>query len=128
MGILDNIRVLVVDDETDLRDILQEEFEALGAKVVTANNGKEAFELVKKNELDFVVTDVRMPVGDGVELLDNIRAHNRTIPVVIFLTGFSDLTNDIAFHKGAAAIFSKPFDIEAVAETISKFMKKPEER
>ena len=65
-------KILVVDDEPDLRELLADEFEYAGHKPFLASNGKEAYDLCTNEEFDAVISDVRMPGGDGIELLEDI--------------------------------------------------------
>src|SRR5262245_62156289 len=85
------LNVLVVDDEPDLREMVSFEFELKGHQVHSAENGSAAFDVFQKNPIDIVITDVRMPGGDGPELLDKVKSKNPAVPV-IFITGFSDIT------------------------------------
>ena len=110
--------VLVVDDDDTLRDAIVFDFKRKGYQVFSAANGLEAFDIVKTEKIDVVITDIRMPKGDGVELLDNIKKFNVRIPVVIFITGFADLAPEDAYDKGACAIMSKPFDRKQLIQTV----------
>jgi CheY-like chemotaxis protein len=66
--------ILLVEDEADLREPISEELMYFGAKVLQAANGQEALRLLEANPIDAIVSDVRMPGGDGVELLKNVNA------------------------------------------------------
>jgi CheY-like chemotaxis protein len=114
--------ILVVDDEDDLREIIADQFRFAGAKVLEAKNGKEAFLLIQSQKVDAVISDIRMPGGGGVELLDAIKQVDAHKPVVLLVTGHSDLTVEDALHKGAEAFFSKPFDLEALEKTVESFL------
>ncbi len=119
MSEIRELSILVVDDEPDLAELLAFEFELLGANVKNAANGREAFEWIKKNPVDVVISDIRMPGGDGVELLDNLKQMNQHKPVLIFMTGFADLALEDAYDKGAAAMFGKPFNRNELLKTVS---------
>ena len=67
------ITILIVDDEIDLRDSIAFDYKRKGFNVLVASSGNEAFEIVKKNKVNVVLSDVRMPDGDGIELLYNIK-------------------------------------------------------
>jgi CheY-like chemotaxis protein len=112
--------VLVVDDEEALRRFLAFDLRRKGFNVLEAANGRDALALVLENSVDVVVSDVRMPGGDGVELLDNIKNYHPGIPVVMFVTGFADLTLEEAYDKGADAVFTKPFDRNELLSSINK--------
>ena len=112
--------ILVVDDEPDLGELVSFEFELVGAKVLSASNGREAFEAVKNNHVDVVVSDIRMPGGDGVELLENIRKADPAAPALVFMTGFADITLEDAYDKGATAMFGKPFNRNELISTVGR--------
>lgn len=114
------LRVLVADDEEILREVLAFEFRRRGHEVVEASNGREAFDLIAADPVDVVVTDIRMPGGDGVELLQRIKAHDSRLPVVIFITALTDLTVADAYDMGVEAIFSKPFDRKALLAVVER--------
>lgn len=107
---LKKFTVLVVDDDLDLQELMSSIFEEQGFTVLSANSGLSAFELVKVNKIDVVVSDMRMPGGDGLSLLEKIRAYDPEIPVVIFVTGYSDVSISDCITKGAKTVFQKPFN------------------
>jgi CheY-like chemotaxis protein len=102
-------KILVVDDEPDLREITAFEFEHKGAQVVTAEGGYEALEIVKTGGIDLIVSDVRMPEGSGEELLDSLNGENLlgSSPIIL-VTGFADISREEALRKGALELFYKP--------------------
>ncbi len=102
--------ILVVDDDFDLRELMYSIFDMQGFHVISADSGNSAFELVKKEHVHLIVSDMRMPSGDGIQLLQNVREYNPAIPIVIFVTGFSDVSVDECLAKGAKAVFTKPFN------------------
>ena len=110
--------LLVVDDEEILRNLIVFDFERKGFNVLSAENGIQAFELVKANKIDLVISDLRMPEGDGMRLLDNIQESGRAIPSVIFITGFADVTEAECLAKGAKKVFSKPFDRKVLMSSV----------
>lgn len=120
--------ILVVDDEVDLREILVEDFEDLGCRVFQADNGRHAVQINKTEQIDLIVSDVRMPNGDGIELLEAVRMRDRTRPPVVLLTGYADLNTETAFNMGAEAMFPKPFDRNEILATIERLLLPREER
>ena len=101
---------LVVDDEVDLCEILQFDLEDEGYKTLIAHNAEQALTAKAQNSIDIIISDIRMPGGDGVYLLDQIRKQHPRNPPVIFVSGFADITLEEAFHKGVNGLFSKPIE------------------
>ncbi|MBT3236104.1 MAG: response regulator [Bdellovibrionales bacterium] len=115
------ITVLIVDDEDDIRESILIELELEGFNVKSASGGIEAFELVQNNKIDFVLTDVRMPQGGGQELLSNIKERDINLPVVLLVTGFTELSKDEAVTMGAVDLMAKPIDIDKVVKIIGQY-------
>ncbi|OFZ30651.1 MAG: hypothetical protein A2622_13350 [Bdellovibrionales bacterium RIFCSPHIGHO2_01_FULL_40_29] len=114
--------LLLVDDESDLVEILAARFELEGYTVFMANDGEAALKILETSKIDLVVTDVQMPKVSGVDLLDAIRAKDEDYPIVFFITGYSAIAPDKAFDKGVQAIFSKPFEFKDLSSCVKKFL------
>lgn len=121
-------QVLIAEDEADLREPLAMEFESLGFQVFQAANGTEAFNIICANHIDLVISDIRMPGGDGIELLKKIRARNTAMPVVMLITGFADISIEQTYDLGAEAVLSKPFDLDELEATVNRLLLSPELR
>jgi DNA-binding NtrC family response regulator len=111
--------VLLVDDEESIRESIGKILTLKGFNVIQAENGIDAFDIIKKQEISFVISDVRMPKCDGATLLTLIKEYNSKIPVVI-ITGFSDISTDDLLKKGASSVLLKPFRIKTLFEVIEK--------
>lgn len=111
--------ILVVDDEPLLREILRDELEAAGAKVWEAGNTQEARALLRSQAFDAVLTDMRMPGGDGVALLDEIPQLTQK-PVVLLMSGYPDLSLEQAIARGAKGILTKPLDLNLVISQLAQ--------
>lgn len=112
--------ILIVDDEADLREAIAFDFRRRNFQVLTAGSGNEAFKLVEQNRIDVVLSDVCMRDGDGVQLLDRIMSIKSKRPAVMLITGFSDITLDEAYRKGADAVFPKPFDRKLLMDAVDR--------
>ena len=106
--------ILIVEDDKDLRNILEVIFEQNGYSVLTAANGKEGLEILNSNKVDAVISDVRMPVMDGIELLKRIKSQYLSLPVVFLITGFADISDEKALSLGASGVIDKPFQIAKI--------------
>lgn len=121
-------KILVVDDEDALRKAIAFDLTKKGFEVFQASSGIEAMTIVKREKINLVLSDIRMPNGDGVELIKEIKALDAGAPIVIFMTGFSDLSLIDAYHEGAAAVVAKPFNRKALLELINRMIISPSER
>jgi DNA-binding NtrC family response regulator len=112
--------ILVVDDDADMRDFLKEELEREGFAVEVAPGGRPGVERVKQGGIDLVVSDVKMPDLDGLDLLREIRAVEPS-PYVITITAFGSIDTAIrAVKLGAYDYVTKPFEIDQLLLTIDK--------
>ena len=111
-------RVLIVDDEELLRDVLKETFEDAGYVVEEAGNGRVAFKMIQEHGYDCVVSDIRMPGGDGFELAQNIFQMSGVRPKIFLVTGFSEVTLEKAHQFGVVDILEKPFDIRTLLQAV----------
>ena len=112
--------LLIADDEKNIRSGLELAFEDEGYTVVTAADGKEAWDKLQKNAIDLVITDLRMPEMDGYELLKRISAAYPTLPVIV-LTGHGTIETAVeTMRDGAVDFFTKPVDIDKLSLVVKK--------
>jgi CheY-like chemotaxis protein len=102
------MRVLIVDDDRDVRELLVESFRLSGFNVVAAANGLEALLYVKREQPDAVVLDLMMPRLGGVEALKRIRSYNPGIRVLVVTGNIDPELQRQATAAGAAGVFTKP--------------------
>lgn len=112
--------ILVVDDEPDLCETICDTLMLMGFSVDAANSGNQAIKKLQSKNFDLVLSDVRMPDGDGLSLLDNIRKVDPKVPVLIFMTGYSDVSPQECIDRGAMTVISKPFSNEEIVQAIKK--------
>ena len=120
--------ILIVDDEADLCEILQFDLEDAGYQTLIASQAHEALDVLKNKEADLVVSDIRMPGGDGIFLLDALREKHFEIPPVIFVSGFADISVEEAYHKGANGVFSKPLATDSLLDYLAFTLNDPQDR
>lgn len=101
--------VLIVDDEEMLRDSLARFFTKKGYTTLTAESGSSAVEVIRQNTVDVVISDMQMPDGDGMTIIDFVQSEGRSTKV-IFVTGFSRTKADEAVARGAVEVVQKPYD------------------
>jgi len=116
-------RILVVDDELNMRLVLNAMLKKEGYDVVTASDGLNALKILKEDDCAVVITDLKMPNLDGMELLYRIVKHYPSIPVII-ITAYGTIGTAVdALKKGAFDYITKPFDQEELKNVLSKAVK-----
>ena len=120
------IRVLYIEDEKTIQDVISQMLQLLGYEVACANNGKHGVEMAKSWKPDLILTDLRMPIMDGPEAIRTLRHDSDTTDIPIFvLSAYSDSkTRDICRQAGADEFFTKPPDIEKIDAAIKRTVKK----
>jgi CheY-like chemotaxis protein len=105
---LKDATILVVDDEIGLLSIFKKWFEREGCRVLTAENGVEALELLKSTAVDTIISDVRMPKMDGVELAKCVKKTHKYDPKIIFISGFAEIDERECYDLGIELNLPKP--------------------
>ncbi len=102
--------LLIVDDEKEIRDSLARRYKLKGMKTLTAENGLKALEILSEKKIDIVISDVIMPVMNGVELMKTIKLDYPMVKVIM-ITGYVTLDNALACYRyGAHNVVFKPFN------------------
>jgi len=115
-------RVLIVDDEVNIRRILQVAFDREGWVAITAEDGHEALVALEKGRVDAVLTDVTMPGMSGYQLQESIAERWPDTPVVI-MTAFGTIPQAVsAIRKGAFEYITKPFDLDQLKKVMTAAM------
>jgi two-component system, cell cycle response regulator DivK len=122
-GVDSNMRILLVEDAPFLRYAFGRLLRMHGFEVMEANDGREALECVPAFHPEMVVTDLRMPVMDGVELIRRLRADPETadLPVLAIAADASDQTEDRARAAGAVDFIPKPVDLPVLLDRLRAF-------
>ena len=113
-------RIVVVDDEQQIRIALFETLSAQGYNVSVAEDGRMALEIIKRNVPDLVISDIRMPEMSGLDLLHRIKAQFPALPVVIMTAYATVDTAVLAMKQGAFDYVLKPFSDEMIMETVTR--------
>lgn len=120
--------VLVVDDEKHLREIVRFDMRKLGHRILEAENGQQAFQIVGQENIDLVISDVRMPVATGVQLLKELRNRDPGQPPFVFMTAFADISSEEALALGAEAFLRKPLGKQEIVDVVTKSLVPKAER
>ncbi len=105
-------KILIIDDKKSMVDMLTKTFAAEGFEVLAAYNVREGCKLIRQGETDIVVTDLRLPDGDGIEVLRAAKEYSPLIPVILMTAHGSIETAVRAVKDGAYDFIAKPFDPE----------------
>ena len=122
-------KILVVDDESEMRVALETTLKREGYQPVCVEDGKKAWERVQDETFDLIVSDVKMPKMDGVELLQAVKQHAPKT-IVIMMTAYGDIDNAVETMKvGAFDYLLKPFSAEILISSVNRaFQKEPSSR
>lgn len=112
-------KILIVDDERDIVEILAEEFINCGHEIDIAFSGNEAIEKLKLLSFDVIISDYRMPNGNGMKLLAFVNSL-LVKPNFFFLTAQADASDEVCLANGAKFIFLKPFDLDELIQKINE--------
>ncbi|HEV8702520.1 MAG TPA: sigma-54 dependent transcriptional regulator [Candidatus Polarisedimenticolia bacterium] len=119
----DNGTLLVVEDDEEMRLFLEEELHDRGFRVIGARRGPEALDRLSEGPVDAVITDLRMPDMQGDELLAELRARDRDLPVVM-ITAFGSIETAVgAIKAGAYHYLAKPFRMECLLATVESALR-----
>ena len=114
-------KVLVVDDEKDVLDILKMDLSDAGYQPLVASNAHEALAILKQNpKITAIVSDVRMPESDGKYLLEQLQKLHPHIHNIIMMTGFSEYPAEELKKLGAKIVLDKPIVIEQLIKLIRR--------
>ncbi len=112
--------ILIVDDEKlicmSLRRLLSSDY-----TVYTASNGQEGLDIIRRNsDIDIVLSDIMMPVMDGLEMIETVRSENQDVTIVAMTAVYSGENITGVMEKGADAYILKPFEIDHLKHTLTK--------
>ncbi len=114
-------RILIVDDEPDMRLAVRNVLKLRGHEIYEAGDGPSALKITREAHPDLVLLDLRLPGMDGIEVLAGIKALNEAIPVVM-ITGYGHIQSAVDVMKlGASEYLQKPFENAQLVETVRKF-------
>ena len=117
-------KILVVDDDPSIRDVLADGLESFGFSVVQAGSASEGFDRLKAGGIDLVLSDIEMPQENGLALLNRIKAHDADVDVIM-VTGVVDFEIAVgAIRRGASDYVTKPFNLDEVRIVVERTLEK----
>jgi len=115
------MRVLIIDDDEQIRVLLEQMMHWAGFEVMVAENGKVAMQLQRKNPADLVITDLIMPEQEGLETISRLKKDYPGIKIIAISGGGRigpEAYLPAALELGADRVFSKPFDVQEIVDTV----------
>ena len=119
-------KILAVDDTKFARNRTVKPLEAMGHEVIQAENGQQGFEKFLTEKPDLVVSDLLMPIIDGIEQLRKIREAGYLTPVIIVSADIQSTSRDQCFQLGVSDFLNKPFEESKLLEVVNKALGKSE--
>ena len=116
-------QVLIVDDEPNLRKILAAQLSRDGYDVMTAEDGAEGLTLLRENHIDLVVTDLKMPKVDGMELLREARREAPDLPVILMTASTS--AAEQVLSQSNVDYLPKPFELTQLLDLVARYLPPP---
>jgi len=116
--------ILVADDSTTMRMIVQSVLSEAGWQVLAASNGKEALELAQSSQIDLVVSDWNMPVMGGLDLIEGLRRQPRyeDVPVLVLTTEEDAISKSAARDLGVSGWLNKPLDPQVLVDLAAELL------
>jgi len=118
--------ILVVDDEPKMRRVLEIMLHKMGHEVFNAGNGLEALDVFREHAIDLIITDLRMPEMDGIELLSRLRQQEADVPVMVITAHGTVETAVTAMRHGACDYLLRPFDIDVLELAVKRALNRAE--
>ena len=116
--------ILVADDDADIREILRDTLNSLGARIVTAADGQECLDRVEADAPDVLLLDIEMPVKNGLDVLKEL-GQRGSAATVIMITAYGTIERAVqAIKQGAYDFITKPFDLEHIVLTVEKALER----
>ncbi len=122
------MRVLIVDDDEQIRVLLQQMMEWAGFEVLVAENGKIAMQMQSRQPADLVITDLIMPEQEGLETISRLKKDYAGIKIIAISGGGRigpEAYLPAALELGADLVFSKPFDVQEVVNSVKELLGNP---
>ena len=124
------VRILVIDDELSVLEVLRKILQFEGYDVITATNGEEGVELFRQTPCDLVITDMVMPGKDGLQTILDLRQEDPDLPVIA-VSGGGTISKErylvVAGYLDKVITIAKPFSVESITEAVVKLLSETDE-
>ena len=122
----DKKRILIVEDDEEMRSLLKDFFMEEGFEIDAVSNGSEAFRRLVKEPFDLVITDIRMPGLTGLDILPGIKKLQPETSIIVITAFGSEEVHRRAFERGATAYLEKPIHFHKLRELINEMVSSKE--
>jgi CheY-like chemotaxis protein len=116
------LKILIADDEDDVREIIEDRLKSWGFSVVGVTTGAQALSRITSEKFDGVLLDVKMPEMTGIEVLDAVRRRDGSLPIIIITSSTSREAAIGSLAKGANEFILKPFEWEELKSKMQKVL------
>ena len=117
----DQKRILVIEDDQEVRSMLKDYLVYFGYDIVTAGDGLKGLKEIKGGDYDLVITDITIPYISGIGIISVLKQNYPNIPVIA-ITGYGYHAEELAYEKKADRILPKPFEMRELKETIENLI------
>ena len=123
---LKEANILLVDDNMDFRDYIRSEIESKVRSIIVAGNGKDAYDILQAENVDVILSDVMMPVMDGFELCQKVKANSfmTGIPIILLTARSDENSRLLGYQNGADGYLVKPFETDVLIRMLTELIKK----
>lgn len=115
-------KILVVDDEFEIRDMLEEYLSVHNINVKTASNGKDALELFESFQPDAVVADIKMDIMDGIEFSKRVLSQNPDFPIIMITGFYKKYDMEEILSLGVKEVIEKPLHLDNLLVILQKYL------
>ena len=129
-----NRSLMVIDDDPDLRGMLQHMFRERGYDVTTASDGEEGLRLSNERRPDLIILDIFMPRMSGIEVLASLKRSQPDVPVIVVSAGGEEALDEASLamfsrmRKGVGRLFDKPVDLKQLAAAVEELLSRTDGR
>ena len=124
---MDKKRILIIEDEADMMEMVKFRLEASGFEVICASDGEAGLDKAAKENPDLILLDLMLPRIDGYKVCRELKSDEgyRRIPIVIFTARASEREREMGLDCGAEAYITKPFEPQALVDKINELLEQP---
>ncbi len=114
-------RILVIEDDEGLRELLSSFLQETGYTVVQAADGLEGMECIEREPFDLIIVDIMLPYVSGIGLVKIVKDRNPDLPIIC-ITGYGDSPEKLAEEEHADCVLAKPFDLRELATAMNRLL------